>query len=133
MALEVLTTKVISMLCTSPYHQRLGAGSALVSAFLERLDSLNAQRRANGGGGGIQPLLDGYLEASPPGYPVYSRLGFEDLEVLDLDLKTAKIEKSEAERSDSRSWGGEYGREVGGEPGEGIFRTVLMVRKGIST
>ena len=63
---------VLSLLATDPTRRGLGAGSALVRWGLELA---NKQQ------------LPVYLEATPKGYPVYRKLGFEDLDVQDLPIK----------------------------------------------
>lgn len=63
---------LLALLVTRPDFQGKGAGSALVKHGLAVADELD---------------LPAWLEASPMGYPVYKKLGFEDVEPHVTDLK----------------------------------------------
>ena len=81
---------VLNLLDTHPDHQRRGAGAMLVRWGTEMADAAG---------------LPCYLEGSEPGYQLYRKNGFEDVENLDWDL---------------REWG---------PPGsQGVCRFVCMVR-----
>ncbi|KAJ3033943.1 hypothetical protein HDV00_005628 [Rhizophlyctis rosea] len=114
---------IISFLVTDPQHQGTGAGSLLLKHVLTGLDTLNVSRSTP---------LDCWLEASPAGYPLYRKLGFEDAAVSDVDLVGRhKLEPTDAERQqDLRTWGKECGTGVGGPLRDGWFRTVIMKRPG---
>ena len=63
---------MLALLITRPDFQGKGAGSALVKHGLAFADELD---------------LPTWLEASPAGYPVYKKLGFEDVEPHDTDFR----------------------------------------------
>lgn len=68
--------------------------------------------------------LTSWLAASPIGYPLYRRFGYEDVEVQDLEIaRRWKAVKLEAE-----DWGTNSAVALAGELPEGLFRTVLMKR-----
>ena len=77
----------LNMLATRPGQERRGAGALLVRWGMERA---------------VKEGLDCYLEATPPGLPLYKRLGFEDFDEWDFDAR-------------------EYG-------GEGLWRTWYLWR-----
>lgn len=62
---------MLNILDTMPSHQRRGAGTQLVTWGAEIADQYG---------------LPCYLEASADGYPLYKKIGFEDVDLLDLDL-----------------------------------------------
>ncbi|KAK5651509.1 hypothetical protein OQA88_11963 [Cercophora sp. LCS_1] len=99
----------LKTLVSVPNWQRLGAGSALVRWGNELADSLG---------------LASYLEASPYGYSVYKRLGFEDVDVLDFDMAG----RWGAVKAEGRNWGESNALELGGPLPEGSMRTVIMKR-----
>lgn len=63
---------VAELLATSPEFQRRGLGSLLLSHGLELAD--REGRRC-------------YIEATPAGWPVYLKLGFRDVGIVEVDLK----------------------------------------------
>lgn len=73
---------------TSPDYQRKGLASRLLRNVLDIADAEGKKA---------------YIEASADGYPVYSKLGFKDVDFADIDLE-------------------KYG-------GEGTMRSVAMVRE----
>lgn len=99
----------LAILACSPSHQRLGAGTALVRWGVDLAD--HEDRVA-------------WVEASPDGYPVYLRQGFEPVDVQDLDVKGLWG----ATRGVDENWGQRAGVEVAGELREGCFRTTIMKR-----
>lgn len=94
--------------CTSS-HQRLGAGTALLTWGNALADRLRTPH---------------WLEASPTGYPLYRRMGFADIDVRDLDLAA----RWGTVRREGEDWGGRAALGLAGEAAEGVFRTVLMRR-----
>ena len=62
---------VLQWLATHPSHQHRGAGTLLMEHVCEL---------ANYEG------LDVFLQATPSGYPLYHKLGFEDIAAFDVDL-----------------------------------------------
>jgi hypothetical protein len=67
-----------------------------------------------------------WLEASPKGYSVYRKFGFEDVDVQDLQIKD-KIQNIPASSYDP-DFGGANAVELAGPLVEGAFRTVYMKR-----
>ena len=67
----------LNLLDTLPAHQRRGAGTQLVKWGAAVAD---------------QHGLPSYLEASPAGYQLYRKFGFEDLENIDMDLTRWGVE-----------------------------------------
>ncbi|KAK3989994.1 hypothetical protein QBC44DRAFT_265984 [Cladorrhinum sp. PSN332] len=98
----------LGILACDPKRQRLGAGSALVKFGADIADRLNLPCR---------------LEASPVGYPVYKRLGYEDLDVLDT-----KVTETWGVKRDGRYWGANNALDIAGPVPEGVHRTVIMRR-----
>jgi len=62
---------MLSLIDTDPDHQRRGAGSMLVNWGTRIAD---------------EERLPCYLEATAEGYPLYRKNGFEDVNILDMDL-----------------------------------------------
>jgi GNAT superfamily N-acetyltransferase len=62
---------VLNLLDTLPAHQRRGAGTKLLRWCADVADQYG---------------LPIYLEASPAGYHLYRKFGFEDVENIDMDL-----------------------------------------------
>ncbi|KMU76037.1 hypothetical protein CISG_05296 [Coccidioides immitis RMSCC 3703] len=62
---------LLALLITRPEFQGRGVGSALLKDGLAVADKYN---------------IPVWLEASPRGYPVYKKFGFQDVEHFDLDL-----------------------------------------------
>jgi hypothetical protein len=87
----------------------LGAGSALLRWVSEHAD---------------RERLPCWLEASPLGYPLYRRVGFQDVEVLDLRL----TERWGAIRSADDNWGVNTAVELVGVAPDGVYRSVGMRR-----
>lgn len=63
---------MLALLVTRPDFQGKGAGSALIKQGLALADELD---------------LPTWLEASQAGYPLYKKLGFEDVEPHDTDFR----------------------------------------------
>ena len=104
----------LALLATSPRHQRLGAGTALIRWGTERAD---------------REGLPCWLEASPVGYATYVRCGFTDVAVLDLDITG----RWGLQRAPAEDWGAGNAVAVAGEvPGDGWFRTVGMMREPVA-
>ena len=78
---------VLALLDTHPNHQRRGAGTMLVQWGINVADEAG---------------LCCYLEASSAGYALYHKMGFKDVDVIDVDM-------------------GKWGK-------EGIYRHVCMIR-----
>ncbi|KAH8897501.1 N-acetyltransferase-like protein [Thozetella sp. PMI_491] len=97
---------MLNILATSSKHRGLGAGSALVRWGTEFADKEG---------------LPAFLNASPKGYPVYKKAGFEPIDVQDLNLR---------ERwnvaDDGTDWGKHNAVELYGPLAEGCWRTVVM-------
>lgn len=98
----------LHILACKPDRQRIGAGSALVKFGTDLADASNLPCR---------------LEASPVGYPVYKRLGFKDVDFLDLNV----TERWGVKRS-GEYWGENNAVELAGPVPEGAQRTVIMRR-----
>lgn len=62
---------VLDLLATLPEHQGKGIGSDFIKWGLEKADAM--KRRA-------------YLEATPEGYPLYCKYGWNPIEELTLDF-----------------------------------------------
>ena len=77
---------VLGILDTHPDHQRRGAGARLVQWGTDVADEAH---------------IPCYLSASPNGYPLYKKKGFEDVDLMEIDLS---------------KWG------------HGIYRQVFMLR-----
>jgi hypothetical protein len=93
----------------TPTRQKLGAGSALLKWGCELADRENKTI---------------WLESSPPGYPLYRKFGFEDVDTLDVKL----AELSGSARSEGDNWGQACAVALAGELPEGSYRSVLMKR-----
>lgn len=106
---ELTRGSVLGMLATRPNRQRLGAGAALLKHGLDLADSLGLPVR---------------LEASPVGYGLYKKYGFEDIDVLDNPV----TEKWGAVNKDGSNWGANNAVALAGKAPEGVMRTVLMRR-----
>lgn len=68
--------------------------------------------------------LTAWVEASPPGYRLYERFGFEAVEVQDLAI----AERFKAVPRDGEDWGANSAVASFGELARGSFRTVMMRR-----
>lgn len=104
----------LGILACSPTHQGLGAGSALLAWGRELADKEG---------------LTTWLEASPQGYPLYRRFGYEDVDVQDLAVTERWGPVREEEEGEAREdWGQNAGVALAGELPRGSFRTVVMRR-----
>ncbi|KAJ4396189.1 hypothetical protein N0V93_000408 [Gnomoniopsis smithogilvyi] len=99
----------LGILACTTTRQRLGAGSAL-------LDWGNALADREG--------MVHWLEASPQGYALYKRFGFEEVEAQDLRV----TEIWGPVRGENEDWGAKSAVKLAGELPEGVFRTVVMRR-----
>ncbi|KAK4098602.1 hypothetical protein N658DRAFT_517913 [Parathielavia hyrcaniae] len=95
----------LSTLACSPTRQRLGAGSALLKWGLDLADSLGLPSR---------------LEASPAGYSLYRKFGYEDVDVLDLNV----TETWGVANTDGSDWGANNAVSLAGAVPDGILRTI---------
>ncbi|POS73694.1 hypothetical protein DHEL01_v207907 [Diaporthe helianthi] len=100
----------LGILAATPTRHRLGAGSALLRWGCGLADTENKTA---------------WLEASPVGYSLYKKFGFEPVEVADLKLTElwGAVKTDEGE-----NWGEANAVELGGELPEGSFRSVMMKR-----
>ncbi|KAL1867671.1 hypothetical protein Daus18300_006226 [Diaporthe australafricana] len=99
----------LGILAATPNYPRLGAGTALLKWGCELADRENKTA---------------WLEASPGGYPLYRRFGFEDVDVQDLKV----TEMWGPVRSEGEDWGAGNAVALAGELPEGSFRTPMMRR-----
>ncbi|KAK4451414.1 puromycin N-acetyltransferase [Podospora aff. communis PSN243] len=99
----------LGVLVCLPHRQRLGAGSALLRWGTDLADSLG---------------LISWLEASPYGYHLYKRHGYEDVAVIDFKV----TETWGAKKAEGWNWGEKCALELGGPLPEGEMRTVIMKR-----
>jgi GNAT superfamily N-acetyltransferase len=99
----------LGILAATPTRHRLGAGSALLKWGCELADRENKTA---------------WLEASPAGYSLYRKFGFEPVEVADLKLTELWGAVKSAE---DENWGAASAVELGALP-EGSFRSVMMRR-----
>lgn len=99
----------LGILAATPTRHRLGAGSALLKWGCELADSENKTA---------------WLEASPAGYSLYRRFGFEDVDVQDLKL----TELWGPVRTEGENWGAASAVALAGKLPDGSFRSVLMKR-----
>ncbi|PSR90330.1 N-acetyltransferase-like protein [Coniella lustricola] len=99
----------LEILAVTTTRQRLGAGSALLAWGNQFADN------------------HGYtywLEASPQGYPLYRRFGFEAIEPHDVDLAPYGA----GMKPEDEDWGASSGADLVGPLAEGHFRTMVMRR-----
>ncbi|KAK3905757.1 hypothetical protein C8A05DRAFT_41334 [Staphylotrichum tortipilum] len=94
----------LSILASSPTRQRTGAGSALLEWGNKLADSLGLPCR---------------LEASPTGYGLYRKFGYEDIDVLDLKV----TETWGKEHPDGANWGENSAVALAGPAPRGVMRT----------
>ncbi|SPQ18401.1 b69f7669-16fd-4477-8f2e-bb0d450bfff0 [Thermothielavioides terrestris] len=99
----------LKILACSPTRQRLGAGSALVQWGVNLADSLGLPCR---------------LEASPVGYALYRKFGFEDVDVHDLNI----TQIWGVSNVNGSNWGANNAVALAGPAPEGVMRTVIMRR-----
>ncbi|KAK4132009.1 N-acetyltransferase-like protein [Trichocladium antarcticum] len=90
-------------------RQRLGAGSALLKLCADIADDLGLPCR---------------LEASPAGYALYRKFGYEDVGVEDLHV----TEKWGVVNTDGSNWGGNHAAALIGPAPAGVMRNVIMRR-----
>ncbi|KAK3945212.1 hypothetical protein QBC46DRAFT_277620 [Diplogelasinospora grovesii] len=98
----------LAILACTPTRHRLGAGTAMVRWGTELADELG---------------LPSMLEASPSGYGLYKKFGYEDIDVIDLN-----ITERWGAAYDGRNWGKDNAVELAGPAPEGVSRTVVMRR-----
>ncbi|KAK1829926.1 puromycin N-acetyltransferase [Podospora conica] len=99
----------LGILACLPEFHGLGAGSALLRRGCEFADSLG---------------LPSWLVASPEGYPVYKKFGYQDVAVMDFDVTGDwGITKTEA-----WNWGATSALDIAGPLPEGHSRSVFMRR-----
>ncbi|GAB1310616.1 Puromycin N-acetyltransferase [Madurella fahalii] len=99
----------LSILACKPGRRRLGAGSALVRWGVELADELGLPCR---------------LEASPVGYSLYKKFGYEDVDVLDTRI----TETWGVANTNGSNWGTNNAVALAGPAPEGVMRTVIMRR-----
>lgn len=99
----------LGLLACSSTRQRLGAGSALLAWGNELADREGKVA---------------WLEASPAGYTLYRRFGYEDVEAQDLRV----AELWGAVREEHENWGQDAAVDSAGPRPEGCFRNVVMKR-----
>lgn len=99
----------LEILACTTTRQRLGAGSALLAWGNEFADKHGRTS---------------WLSASPNGYPLYRRFGFEDVEALDVDVARYG---AGAQREDE-IWGHSSGVATAGPLAKDHFRTMVMKR-----
>ncbi|KAK3309871.1 acyl-CoA N-acyltransferase, partial [Chaetomium strumarium] len=99
----------LGLLACSPARQGLGAGSALMKWGVDLADSLGLPCR---------------LEASPAGYRLYKKFGFEDFDVLDLPV----TEKWGVANTKGDNWGQDIAVGLAGRAPDGVHRCALMRR-----
>lgn len=99
----------LGILACATTRQRLGAGSALLKWGTKLADREGKTH---------------WLEASPHGYALYKRFGFEEVEAQDLKV----TELWGPVRGKYENWGGKSAVELAGDLPEGVFRTVVMRR-----
>ncbi|KAL1843826.1 hypothetical protein VTJ49DRAFT_7177 [Mycothermus thermophilus] len=99
----------LGILACTPSRQRLGAGSALMKWGVDLADRLG---------------LPAWVEASPIGYGLYRKFGYQDVDVLDLNI----TEKWGVTNTDGSNWGANTAVELKGPAPEGVFRTVILRR-----
>jgi predicted acetyltransferase len=61
----------LSLICTDPKYHRRGAAKALITPMLALADARG---------------LTTYVEATPTGRPLYEKLGFRQVDSIDIDL-----------------------------------------------
>ncbi|KAK4206703.1 hypothetical protein QBC37DRAFT_117570 [Rhypophila decipiens] len=99
---------MLKILCTAPHRQRLGAGWALITWGTALADQLGIPTQ---------------LEASPPGYPLYKRAGYQPVGMHDLEV----IKTFGGIREEGESFGENTVEDLGPLP-EGVYRTSIMRR-----
>lgn len=99
----------MNTLACSASRQRLGAGTALLKWGIELADAEGKVA---------------WLEASPQGYSLYRRFGFEDVEVQDLKV----TELWGPVKEEHENWGEGSAVAFAGALPRGTFRTVFMKR-----
>ncbi|KAL1868231.1 hypothetical protein VTK73DRAFT_3793 [Phialemonium thermophilum] len=99
---------VLGLLATHPNYGRLGAATSLIRWGVEIMD---------------REGLPGWLESSAAGWKIYKKFGFEDVDVLDLD-----ISKWNPTREDGDDWGENIAVEFAGPLRPGMHRVAMMRR-----
>ncbi|KAK4156157.1 hypothetical protein C8A00DRAFT_41316 [Chaetomidium leptoderma] len=95
----------LGIIACSPARQRLGAGSALMEWGVNLADSLGLPCR---------------LEASPTGYGLYKKFGYEDVDVLDLTV----TETWGAANTSGSNWGANNAVTLAGPVPDGVLRSM---------
>ncbi|KAK0734723.1 hypothetical protein B0T26DRAFT_670977 [Lasiosphaeria miniovina] len=88
---------------------RVGAGSALLEYGVKLADGLG---------------LPTFLEASPKGYPLYCKFGYEDIDFVDFHI----AEKYGAVQLEGENWGTNTGLTITEPAAKGVVRSVIMKR-----
>ncbi|KAH6650508.1 hypothetical protein F5144DRAFT_481517 [Chaetomium tenue] len=99
----------LSIIGCNPARQRSGAGSALLEWGVNLADSLGLPCR---------------LEASPIGYGLYRKFGFEDVGVVDVKIS----ENWGVTNTNGSNWGANNAILLAGPLADGAQRTVIMRR-----
>ncbi|KAM7194032.1 hypothetical protein V8F20_008128 [Naviculisporaceae sp. PSN 640] len=99
---------ILKILCTAPSRQRLGAGWSLITWGTALADQLGISTQ---------------LEASPPGYPLYKKAGYQPVGKHDLEV----IKTYGGVREEGESFG-ENSVDDLGPLAEGTYRTAIMSR-----
>ncbi|KAL2021603.1 hypothetical protein VTK56DRAFT_6956 [Thermocarpiscus australiensis] len=99
----------LRIIACKPGRQRLGAGSALVKWGVGLADSLGLPCR---------------LEATPVGYGLYRKFGYEDVDVVDIKV----TETWGVVNTNGSNWGANNAVALAGPPPEGVMRFVIMRR-----
>lgn len=94
--------------------QGLGVGSALLRQGCELADSLG---------------LPSMLIASPEGYPVYRKFGYQNVLAIDFDVTG----DWGITKKDAWNWGATHALDIAGPLPEGFSRSVLMRRPAKTT
>ncbi|KAJ9157536.1 hypothetical protein NKR23_g216 [Pleurostoma richardsiae] len=100
----------LNILACTPKHGRLGAGSTILRWGSELADKEG---------------LVAWLEASPQGFPLYSKFGFKAVDVQDLEI----TERFGAIHDGVEDWGTNSAVDLAGPLPKGVFRTVMMRRE----
>lgn len=72
-------TWVLSLLAVDPAYQRRGLGTVVLKYMLEQVNASGNKA---------------YLEAMPAGHGLYKKLGWEDVELMELDMSSIGVKES---------------------------------------